>query len=235
MAELRTLTALWLPVLPFGIPSSNVPLIQGVHKYSFTFGPLSGVPDKAANVPTFILVFFNMKLVGPDMPNASLRPYLLSDEVVDQALQTRKAHKEGLHVVTTWDWDSKLRRATFWMRKDVMEEMKPAKASWAVAIWRTDNWDRHSTPLPLAAVHDHGSWVRGEDTPAPDEFGDLEERSRNYYPRTMPGSENPNFDMLQKFLDMTLASIPGDSPEQRMGIAQRLMQEGMEGLKRKGV
>lgn len=59
VAELTTLTALWQPVLPFTVPTPKLPVVQDVHKYSIRF---QSVPDRAANVPTFILAFYNRNM-----------------------------------------------------------------------------------------------------------------------------------------------------------------------------
>jgi hypothetical protein len=162
-AQLTTLTALWRPVLPFGIASPHIPKIETIHKYTVKFQDIS---DHAANVPTFILAFCDLELLP--LGARSIRKYVLSDELADKFSEARRLHKKGLHIISAWDYDRPSKTATFWLRHNVMDAMKrvsgarhPAPASqWAVAVWRTDNWERQAQWVLVDRVRDQGVWIR---------------------------------------------------------------------------
>ena len=93
-------------------------------------------------------------LLGPTEPLIPLRPLLYQQ---DRALSTDLREK-GLHVVTTWDFDTEAKHATLWMREDVVKHMTTDRADWVVGIWRTDSWDIAAFPAPLV-IKDLGcSW-----------------------------------------------------------------------------
>jgi hypothetical protein len=141
VTELSTLTSMWLPALPFGLMTAAVPPTGTIHKYSVTFEEMSGV---VGNTPVFVLRFFDGALVKAP-PATPIRPFLLDDE-------------SGFHIVSTWEWRRDLNTATFWLRSDVIESMKPN--TWHVSIFRTDNWRTPSKPVSIKQVVDTGeAWT----------------------------------------------------------------------------
>jgi len=156
VAELSTLASMWQSVLPFGVLTPNIPRRQDVRKYRITFTNVSGDVDSVA---TFVLAFFHT-LMLPLQP--SFRTLLLDDEQGQKDPQAAALRKGGLQIITTWEWARSSKTATFWLRRDVMEEMLRG-SSWSVMIWRTDNWTNQSGPHRLDAVVDTGeTWVDGK-------------------------------------------------------------------------
>ena len=155
VAELSTLASMWQPTLPFGILSTSIPRRQDVRKYRIKFTNVSGEVD---NVATFVLAFFQTLMLPTQ---SSFRTLLLDDEEGQKDSQAATLRKEGLHIVTTWEWLRSAKTATFWLRRDVMEEMLRAQ-SWGVMIWRTDNWTHQSGPHKLDVVEIGESWAAVE-------------------------------------------------------------------------
>jgi hypothetical protein len=149
VAELSTLASMWQSALPFGVLSTNVPRREDIRKYRLDFTNVSGDVD---NVATFVLAFCQV-LIFPTQP--SFRTLLLDDEEGQKDSQASTVRKEGLHIVTTWEWVRSSKTATFWLRRDVMEEMLRSQ-SWGVMIWRTDTWTHQSGPNRLLNVVDTG-------------------------------------------------------------------------------
>ena len=132
------------------------PRRQDIRKYRTKF---TDVPTHVDNVATFVLAFFNTLMLPSQ---SSLRTLLLDDEQDRKDQQASRLCKEGLHIVTTWEWSRKAKTATFWLRRDVMEEMQ-RESGWSVRICRTDNWAHQSEPQRLDAVVDTGeTWVDGD-------------------------------------------------------------------------
>jgi hypothetical protein len=184
VAELAALTALWQPTLPFAVLSPLVPSRDDVHRYSVRF---QRVEDRAANIATFVLAIYDCERLGQaNRATDSLRRHLVDDgKGLAREGSGGGGGGGGLHVVTTWIYDRESRTGTFWFRRDVLEELleeekegekmkkekkneKTRSPEMRIAIWRTDNWTRQSSPMHLSQIHDHGVWVRGEDvSPSP--------------------------------------------------------------------
>jgi hypothetical protein len=98
--------------------------------------------------------------LGPTGPVIPLRALLCQQDrdvrrVVPSPADLRE---KGLHVVTTWDFDTEKKQATFWMRQDVIRNMSTGGADWYIGIWRTDDWNIAAHPVPLV-IKDLGcSW-----------------------------------------------------------------------------
>jgi hypothetical protein len=152
VAELSTLASMWQSALPFGLLSTNIPRRQDIRKYRIKFTNVSGGVD---NVATFVLAFFNTLLLPLQR---SFRTLLLDDEEGQKDSQVSALRKEGLHIVTTWEWSRRDKTATFWLRRDVMEEMQRGQ-SWGVMIWRTDDWTNQSGPHKLDVTDTGETWV----------------------------------------------------------------------------
>ena len=151
VAEMTTLLSMYQISLSFGVLAPQLPTIDAVRKYAYTLDevPLHPVPEPNH----FVLVFFDAYDLKPN--TIDLRHYLLSDETADDSSQAERIRERGLHILTTWNWDRAGKPVTFWLRQDVMEEMK--KGVWAVSIWRTDNWDYQSKPCNVSEVKDMGA------------------------------------------------------------------------------
>ena len=153
-AEMSTLVSMGEVLLPFGILSHHVPAPKSIRRYEVSF---SDVEKRVGNVATFVLVLFNIGLLPPATRN--LRPYLLSDETSDSSTQARLFRSEGSHVISTWSWTPSSKTASFWMREDVMSALR--RDSWAISIWRSDDWDYQTTPEPSELIRDTGEiWMR---------------------------------------------------------------------------
>lgn len=146
VAEMSTLASIWQSALPFGVLSTKISRTQDIRKYSINFTEVSSDVDNNA---VFVLAFYQT-LMLPLQP--SFRTLLLDDE------EGQKDRKEGLHIVTAWEWSRSSKTATFWLRRDVMEEMQRGQ-SWSVMIWRTDNWKHQSGVQKLDATDTGVTWM----------------------------------------------------------------------------
>lgn len=152
VAELSTLASIWQSALPFGVLSTEIPRTQDIRKYRINFTEVSEHVD---NTAVFALAFFH----GPMFPlQKSFRTLLLDDEEDQKDPQISNLREEGLHIVTTWEWSRNSKTATFWLRRDVMEEMQRGQ-SWGVMIWRTDNWENQSGAQRLDAMDTGVTWM----------------------------------------------------------------------------
>jgi len=152
VAELSTLASIWQSALPFGVLSTEIPRTQDIRKYRINFTGVSGYVD---NTAVFVLAF-HQALMLPSQ--RSFRTLLLDDEEGQKSPQISTLRKEGLHIVTTWEWSRSSKTATFWLRRDVMEEMQRG-SSWRVMMLRTDNWEKQSGSQKLNAVDTGETWT----------------------------------------------------------------------------
>jgi len=106
-----------------------------------------------------MLVFMDANLLGRTGPLVPRRPLLCQQDhdVRDSIPSPVELRERGLHVVTTWDFDTEAKQATFWMREDVMKSTSASHADWYVGIWRTDTWNVAARPVPLV-LKDLGSF-----------------------------------------------------------------------------
>lgn len=152
VAELSSLLRIWEPVLPFGIPSANIPPPGTVRRYSFTVKKIPHWPT--AEPPVFVLVFLKLSLFKK--MDVCLRPYLLSDEEGDSSELAQDVRGSGMHVVTTWTWDRENQRGDLWLRQDVVDGMR--QDDWRFAIWRSDAWVDQTGQTPLSMLQDCDSF-----------------------------------------------------------------------------
>jgi hypothetical protein len=153
------LTSIWLPALGFGLFKGHelLPNLKDIRKYSIDF---DHARVENAFEKTFVLVFMDGGLVGPDGPLIPLRATLCQPirEVRNGFPPAAAMRDNGLHVVTTWDFNTEAKRATFWMREDIVKSTSAGRTDWYVGVWRTDNWEVAILPMPLV-VKDLGcSW-----------------------------------------------------------------------------
>ncbi|KAH0171242.1 hypothetical protein KCU67_g2279, partial [Aureobasidium melanogenum] len=159
MADLTTLTSIWLPALDFGLFKGYelLPSPKDIKKYSIDF---EYVRFENAFEKTFVLVFMDAKFLSPAGPFLPLCALLCQqDRDVQGGIKSPADLREkGLHVVTTWDFETETKKGTFWMREDIVKSMSEGRADWYVGIWRTDDWAVASHPVPLV-IQDLGcSW-----------------------------------------------------------------------------
>ena len=133
IAELTTLTTMWLPTLDFGLlkGSEFLPKPQSIHKYSVTF---ENVNFDMGFESAFIIVFIDMDVAvsARSYPVIPLRLLLLNkeDELRDALRRPRDVREKGLHLVTTWKFETETKTARFWMREDVMKDVMDRKHGW---------------------------------------------------------------------------------------------------------
>ena len=161
--EMTTLTAMFLPLLPFVVISETLPALDQIHEYTIYMRPFPEEPG--SHVPIFVLLFYHESLVedlydeGPFGP-PELRPILHpeGDKERSQAklkkLEALRHH--GIRLVTTFKWDAEISRATFWMSASTMGEMEDS-GQWHCVMWRTDWWEPVS--MPIALLRGTGSLV----------------------------------------------------------------------------
>ena len=131
VAELSTLIAMWQSVMPFGILAPNLPLVDKVRRYSCKMNEVDVLPS---STPSLVLVFIN----SATLPQRDhLNDYLVTDEF-DQGEIPVVVREKSLHVLSTRTWEPSDNTASFWLRSDVMADMK-REPLWCAMLWRTDN------------------------------------------------------------------------------------------------
>ncbi|KUI63016.1 TPR repeat-containing protein associated with Hsp90 [Cytospora mali] len=132
--EFTTLLSIWRRLLPFGVisPKKTLVPLSEILEYQVSF-PL--FQQDQLRIPHFALVFWNTEC---GQPPQDIRSLLLDDEVGDTSASASQIRNQGVHIVTTFRFVTHTRTASFWMRKDVIENMKAG--NWRLYIWRTDNW-----------------------------------------------------------------------------------------------
>ncbi|KAI1412419.1 hypothetical protein F5Y13DRAFT_200068 [Hypoxylon sp. FL1857] len=145
-AEFSTLITQWRALLPFAVvaQSEMLPLPETIVEYSIR---LFWLPpgDDVLDVPHFMLVFWNQRKYGE--PVQDIYRLLLDDEEGDRTTSARKIRADGIKIVSTFNWVSDARMATFWLRSDVMDMM--IREDWHAYMWRTDSWVRATQAFPL--------------------------------------------------------------------------------------
>lgn len=156
VVEMATLTAMFLPLLPFSVITEALPALDKIHEYTIYLRPLPEEPG--SQVPIFVLLFYRKSLVedvyditpfGPP----ELRPIVHPEGDKESSQAKLKKldilRQRGIRLVTTFKWDAEKSRATFWMSASVMGEMEDS-AQWHCAMWRTDWWEPVSMPIALS-------------------------------------------------------------------------------------
>jgi hypothetical protein len=151
MAEMRTLTTMWLPELPFGLTdASKIPSLSKVRRYTVTFEHF--LWQGLTNHAVFNLLFANAGLIGQIFPTGDdghIRNFLLTDEKRDRDTEAERFRK-NCAVISTWTWSMKEKKGTFWMDEDVVE--KWLEEGWQGTILRQDNWVMCAEPVHLFEV-----------------------------------------------------------------------------------
>ncbi|THX13095.1 hypothetical protein D6D18_00230 [Aureobasidium pullulans] len=164
-AELTTLTSIWLPALGFGLLQGNdvLPDHSSIRKYSVTFNHVNWDMGFESS---FILVFIDMDIATPTGPRPiiPLRLLLLNkeDQLKNALQRPRDVREKGLHIVTTWQFETETKTGRFWMREDIMKRVMDRRNGWHACIWRVDRWDIVGQPVKAATggVKDLGiSWA----------------------------------------------------------------------------
>lgn len=93
-----------------------------------------------ASETTFVLVLTDTNLLGRTGPLIFLRPLLCQQDrdVRNNISSPVELRENGLHVVTTWVLDTGAKQASFWLREDVINNMRVGRADWYIGIW--DSW-----------------------------------------------------------------------------------------------
>ncbi|THZ30952.1 hypothetical protein D6C89_01178 [Aureobasidium pullulans] len=164
-AELTTLTSIWLPALGFGLLQGNdvLPDHSSIRKYSATFNHINWDMGFESS---FVLVFIDMDIATPTGPRPiiPLRLLLLNkeDQLKNALQRPRDVREKGLHIVTTWQFETETKTGRFWMREDIMKRVMDRRNGWHACIWRVDRWDIVGQPVKAATggVKDLGiSWA----------------------------------------------------------------------------
>ncbi|KAL8404449.1 hypothetical protein RB594_009340 [Gaeumannomyces avenae] len=154
--------------------SSSAPApLELIRRYSVKF---DGLPTPYVQLgDQLTLVFWDAAGNGTIAPpRHDLRRLLLGDDDDDDgggddakrggdASAARRTRERGVHVVTTLSLDCKTATARFWLRGDVMEDMR-AGTDWRAFLWRASTWERASDGARVAEIADEGGWLdaRGE-------------------------------------------------------------------------
>ncbi|KAI9149886.1 hypothetical protein HJFPF1_09632 [Paramyrothecium foliicola] len=134
-AELTTLMSIWSHLLSFGIimASGTLMPLSEISEYNVTFPDFSTINS---NLPHFMLAFWNVDGGhGRGLPK-DVRRFLMQQYVSPPDV---RVEHESIHCVTSFKYDAHSDSATFWMRDDVVHQMKAG--NWKAYIARTDNWE----------------------------------------------------------------------------------------------
>ncbi|ROV89746.1 hypothetical protein VSDG_08634 [Cytospora chrysosperma] len=133
-AEFTTLLSIWRRLLPFGVITPKhalVPLTEIV-EYQVSF-PI--FREERLRLPHFTLVFWDTQC---GQTPRDMRGLLMDEEEGDMFPSAKKTRNQGVHIVSAFRFVTHTRTASFWMRRDAVEDMKTG--NWKLYIWRTDNW-----------------------------------------------------------------------------------------------
>lgn len=133
-AEFTGLLSIWRRLLPFGviIPKNALVSLTEIWEYQAIFPMFR---EAQIRLPHFTLLFWNTQC---GQPPQDMRGLLMDDEEGDLSTSANKIRNQGVHIVSTFRFVTHTRTASFWMRRDVVEDMKAG--NWMLYIWRTDNW-----------------------------------------------------------------------------------------------
>ena len=162
VAEMSTLTTLFLRLLPFAVygGEGHLPRPESIRECTVQFQKVDTITD--SNRPDFVLVFTKFPLMQEAEHQGKLdNIQYIRDLLQDDSLLTK--HKQSIIMVTTWKWDPVVQKAVFWMREDVVNSMLDNDGQWICEINRTDNWfsaSRDDIPIISRAVLKVGRrWV----------------------------------------------------------------------------
>lgn len=163
VAEMKTLSTIFQPILPFSLITDALPAPTSISSYTMTIEP---TPHGVADLPTNVLLFFHNKrmkaALGEDFlwKTPALRRALHPEFEGQFSDEYRHLQQEGLKMMTTFAWNAEKGEATFWMDNSVVDEMQRSK-EWQVGMWRTDTWDSVSWPRPVGmegVIRKGGRW-----------------------------------------------------------------------------
>lgn len=156
LGEFTTLLSIWRRLIPFGFVTSKdaAPPLKDICLYSLSFPDFAVPGNVRLRVPHFTLVFYHTADFGVAPRN--LREMLLDDESGDGSSRAGEIRKGGVHVVSTFTWDTDTRTAKFWMRADLADRLV-APTEWTASVWRTDDWSVQVAEVPVA-----GRLVKGD-------------------------------------------------------------------------
>ena len=176
VSEIRTLTTIFQPLLPFPV-LTPLPPLASIHQYSIRF---HAVQDREYGVDNIhILVFVKSELYDEifrcDITRNDIYAILDPDPEPHDTIALSEAAKNfrdsGVHVVTTFSWDNEKRTASFYMEDKVMEEMsKPssAKHRWVCSIYRNDSYKDVTVPVGVRESVSKGDlWYDKGEKPKP--------------------------------------------------------------------
>ncbi|KAJ3495502.1 hypothetical protein NLG97_g3351 [Lecanicillium saksenae] len=148
IAEFTTLLSVWRRLLPFGTDAAGGALIAGdkIAQYRISFPSPRNSDDLS---PHLILLFWN--------PKYKLDMFTSNYDVMCDGSSSVEIREQGMVCVTTFQYATKAKEATFWLREDVMEKMQ--KENWQVCIWRTDSWASTSGGAAVANALRCKSWT----------------------------------------------------------------------------
>lgn len=159
-AECTTLLSIWTPLLPFAFLAPQDALIppSDVAEYIVSFH--NHIVDNAhVRVPHFMLVFWNTS--NGSEPPKDMRKFLLDDETGGTSTAAKEMKQHAIHVVNTFRYVTKTSTASFWLRRDVTEDMK--KGKWNVYIRRNDTYASVRRGVSVADhVVEKRRWLDGD-------------------------------------------------------------------------
>ena len=154
LAEFSTLVALRKNVLPFGFMHESLPRLAIIAEYEVKLGRL--IEGLDFNVPHSALLFWNSDVA--ELPRTSLRKMFIDDEKGDRSAEAVTVRQKGVHVISTFNWNSRTETAIFWLRKDVVEQMR-TEGSWSLYFLRVDTWKTATKAVKVADIQAQRMWT----------------------------------------------------------------------------
>lgn len=103
---------------------------------------------QTSSVPHFAVLFYDAQCPGAG--SMKLPESLRDDEQGDDGEMARDVRERGVHMITAVDYITDVRTATYWLRRDVLDEVV-RKTSWHVGVCRSDLWE----VIPSSTVPAH--------------------------------------------------------------------------------
>jgi hypothetical protein len=155
--ELSSLTPIFQPILPFAVLDADLPPLNSIYNYSIRFRSVGfGLGLEKTTKEPLVLQFANETIFKEVRKRTlygkmSMRDLLIGSEEGDSQVLSELREK-GVYLITTFKWNRVSQTASFWLRKDVVDETlcNPGGPPWSAILWRTDEW------MPVSST----SWLR---------------------------------------------------------------------------
>lgn len=168
--ELAALASIFQPILPFSVPSSSIPDVNDVHKFTFTF---ESYQNYLAGISCLFLVFIDPSFItnfDTQLP-VLMRDIRKALDPATKAVGFDELREKGLVVWSTCEWNEDKREMSAWIDESIVERLSEigggGRGRWAVGVWRSDIWSCVTVPLSEVkeVIRKGERWGGGSDMP----------------------------------------------------------------------